>query len=225
MMQDLSRYSVFLVGLDLGKAQDPTAVAVVEYRVEGDDKPTFYHVRHLEQLPLGTTYPDIGRRVRGLMGRPPLKDNAYLVADATGVGAPVIDLLYECDLYPIPVTITGGDEATRDKGHHRVPKRDLVSAVQVLLQTRRLKVAEALPEGRTLERELRAFEVKVTATAHDTYNARVGAHDDLVLAVALACWYGEQHVCRFHGPPVLDLPQTEMGALIDAMNRDMMPRG
>ena len=32
-------------------------------------------------------------------------------------------------------------------------------------------------------------------TAHDSYGAwREGAHDELVLAVAVACWYGERPV-------------------------------
>ena len=33
--------------------------------------------------------------------------------------------------------------------------------------------------------------MKITAAANDTYNAREGQHDDLVLALALACWAGE----------------------------------
>jgi hypothetical protein len=39
--------------------------------------------------------------------------------------------------------------------------------------------------------ELQNFQVKVNlATGHDSYEAwREEAHDDLVLAVSLACWY------------------------------------
>ena len=38
----------------------------------------------------------------------------------------------------MPVTITAGDRETTDSGTWRVPKRDLVGAVQVLLQSSRL---------------------------------------------------------------------------------------
>jgi hypothetical protein len=63
----------------------------------------------------------------------------------------------------------------------------------VLLQTGRLKIASALPEAEVLVKELLAFQVKITSTAHDAYGAwREGVHDDLVLALALATWYGEQ---------------------------------
>jgi hypothetical protein len=86
-----------------------------------------------------------------------------------------------------------------------VPKRDLVSVVQVALQTDKLKIAEALPEAGTLVRELQGFQVKITDAANDTYGTwREGAHDDLVLAVALALYAGkkrgapiEQGSCSF----------------------------
>ena len=75
-------------------------------------------------------------------------------------------------------------------GYH-VPKRDLVTNLQVLLQSGRLKIAGQLPESRTLTDELLNFKVKIDIrTAHDSYEAwREGVHDDLVLAVALACLY------------------------------------
>jgi hypothetical protein len=42
-------------------------------------------------------------------------------------------------------------------------------------------------------RELQQFQVKVTAAAHETFGVwRDGQHDDLVLAVALACWWSER---------------------------------
>lgn len=106
------------------------------------------------------------------------------------MGAPVVDLLRQAGAYPVPVTITGGDTTSKDEDGFRVPKRDLVTTVQVLLQTERLKCAK-LPDWPALEAELLNFQVKIsTVTAHDSYGAwREGAHDDLVLAVALACWW------------------------------------
>jgi hypothetical protein len=64
--------------------------------------------------------------------------------------------------------------------------------VQVLLQSGRLLITEALPEAGALVRELLSFQNRITASTHDAYDAwREGAHDDLVLAVALTCWWGE----------------------------------
>jgi hypothetical protein len=37
------------------------------------------------------------------------------------------------------------------------------------------------------------FQVKISQTGHDSYGAwREGTHDDLLLAVALACWAAEK---------------------------------
>jgi hypothetical protein len=51
-----------------------------------------------------------------------------------------------------------------------------------------------IPAVPTLVQELLAFRVKIDPlTAHDSYGAwREGAHDDLVLAVAVAAWYGQR---------------------------------
>jgi hypothetical protein len=63
---------------------------------------------------------------------------------------------------------------------------------QSLLQSGRLRFAGALPLLDTLNAELQSFEVKVSTLGHDTYEAwRGGAHDALVLAVAIACWLRE----------------------------------
>jgi hypothetical protein len=93
----------------------------------------------------------------------------------------------------VPITITGGDSVVRDNKAFRVPKRDLVSTVQVLLQGGRLKIAPALAESALLVQELQNFQVKISDLGHDSYGAwREGTHDDLVLAAALACWHAER---------------------------------
>jgi hypothetical protein len=43
-----------------------------------------------------------------------------------------------------------------------------------------------------LVREMANFRVKITAAANETFGVwREGQHDDLVLGVALACWWAE----------------------------------
>ena len=142
----------------------------------------------------------VAAHVQALLDQAPLGGNSELAVDATGVGRPVVDMLEERGLEPVAITITGGDLVTYDRGW-RVPKRDVVGAVQVLLQTDRLKFAEPIPAVATLIQELLAFRVKIDPlTAHDSYGAwREGTHDDLVLAVAVAAWRGQ----RWQAPPVL----------------------
>lgn len=200
--------TTYFAGLDLGQASDPSALAIAERlqkptgevnaRFQSKLSPPAYHFRYLERFTLGTAYPDQVQHVKSLVEQPPLKGKVKLVLDYTGCSRPVFDMFQaakiSCPVYG--VSIHGGDAVSHEGGLYRVPKRDLAAIVQVLLQSNRLKIAEALPEATTLVKELLNFKVKIDpVTAHDSYAAwREGVHDDLVLALALACWFAE------HGP-------------------------
>jgi hypothetical protein len=77
-------------------------------------------------------------------------------------------------LKPVAVTITGGDAVSRDGREYRVPKRDLVSVVQVLLQAERLKIASSLKEASILTAEMLAFKVSISLKGHDSHGNDVG---------------------------------------------------
>jgi hypothetical protein len=148
-------------------------------------------------------------RVVELLGSLAKLDRELVLAvDTTGVGRPVADMLkarleewltvdQDTILHHAWITITGNDSVSRAEGGGiRVPKRDLASAPLVLMQNKQLKIAEGLQLADTLRRELLNFKVKINiATGHDSYEAwREGDHDDLVLAVAMACWCGERYL-------------------------------
>jgi hypothetical protein len=89
----------------------------------------------------------------------------------------------------MPVIVTGGERESQDGGYYRVPKRDLIIGLQVLLQGGELQIAAGLKYGAALAAEMAAMQVKVTSAGREQYGAwREGTHDDLVFAVALACW-------------------------------------
>ena len=83
--------------------------------------------------------------------------------------------------------------AKKPKLDNLVRIASLVSNLLLLSQEGRLKIASGLAEAKTLVAELQNMRVKIDLkTAHDSYGAwREGQHDDLVLAVALAAWWGE----------------------------------
>lgn len=174
-------------------AQDADAIREINRR-EGRPHDVPLSVRHLERFDLGTPYPEVVARVKALLISSAIEEKgAVLLVDKTGVGAGVVDTFRWAGCRPVPITIHGGSTVGKDKDGRgfRVPKRDLVGAVQVLLQNRRLKIASALPEAETLKSELLNFRVKLDPrTAHDSYEHwREGDHDDLVLATAMACWF------------------------------------
>jgi hypothetical protein len=189
------------VGLDLGQSQDFTAIAVLE-RAElvGEWDPVMYawrktvalRLRHLERIPLGTPYTEVVDRVVAVTRSGELAGRCHLIADATGVGRPVMDMLRRAELGSSrlwPVEITSGTLERYADGHYRVPKRDLIVGLQLLLQRRELQIAKGMKFGPVLAREMAEMRVKITPSGNEQYGAwRDGEHDDLVLAVALACW-------------------------------------
>jgi hypothetical protein len=194
--------AVYFSGLDLGQTTDHSALAVVERTTQPHPtKPrqTVYHfaVRHLHRWPLGTSYPQVVTDVKTLFATLPLKDTV-LAIDRTGVGRAVVDHFVSAGISASlqPLTITGGEKSSAGS----VAKKDLVSAVQVPLQDRRLKIAAGLPLASVLAEELAAFRVKVTLAGNETFEAwRERDHDDLVLAVALALWVGSIPPLYFGG--------------------------
>ncbi len=93
-------------------------------------------------------------------------------------------------LAALPARVNGRSQRAAAPG-------DWIGSLQVALQTRRLKIAKELSLRPVLVEELRDFRLKVNPlTAHDSWNAREGQHDDIVLAVAVALWHAEREARR-----------------------------
>jgi hypothetical protein len=138
----------YIGGLAEVQAADFSALAVLE-RGEPPGGPADaprrgrpYAVRHLERFELGTPYPRVVERVVELFAGPPLA-GGNLAVDQTGVGRPVVDTLRAARPKATvrPITITAGSAVAPDGAGWHVPKKELVSVPQVLLQSRRLQVA------------------------------------------------------------------------------------
>ncbi len=208
----LPRKTRYVVGCDLGQSSDPTAICVLEHQQGVHDfnneferhtglgeKPQVpaerIHCRHLERLPLGMSYPRVVQHLKDLMARPPLNGDgqikpADLVVDDSGVGRPVSDLLVDAGLKPIRITITAGNEITAiSNTKFNVAKTVLISTVDALLHTGELRFAASLGDAEAMRDELKDFRRKLSDAGRATYAARTGAHDDLVLSVAIACWW------------------------------------
>jgi hypothetical protein len=204
----------YCVGLDLGQSHDPTAVCVVE-RISGfrwttwkaEKKEHFrslFHVRHLERLPLGISYPQQITYVASLLRREPLAAaDPGVFIDYTGVGRPVFDMFKQAGVPRLcGVNITSGLTAEPTAVGWSVPKTLLVSGVQAKLHSGDLRIAKELPEAPVLLRELQDFRARFTVNGNATFGAREGAHDDLVLALALAV-YGVGNERRVYQAPLM----------------------
>lgn len=195
-----------VLGLDLGQSSDPSALTVTRKRVpvwnrgahgveRGDAR---YAVVWIERFDLGTPYPEVVRKTRAVKEAPQTGHDPPLVMDATGVGAPVVDTFHEEGVEPVEIVFTSGREPTVDRGQggpptYGVPKRDLATLVQSLLQSRRLTIAEGLEGAGVLVREMKSFRVKMSDSGHARFeHATESETDDVLLSLACGLWYAER---------------------------------
>jgi hypothetical protein len=148
--------------------------------------PCVYRVSHLERLPLRTPYTAQLARIFAIKNR--LPRSAQLIMDVTGVGKALFDLAVEQGLDPIGVVIHSGFEVHRRPYDNTVtvPKLRIVAELDKRLQSNDLFVHESLKDWPALRRELLNFRPEITRAGTETWNARSGEHDDLVLALGLA---------------------------------------
>ncbi len=205
----------FFVGVDLGQVSEPTAIVVVEsdtlenvrtaeiyekdwityqpvYRGRDGKEttkhpPISYALRHLERVSPGTAYPAIVERVQKLLR---MVQKSTLAVDVTGVGTPVSDLFRNAGLSPYLIQVVAGEEVSQEGSLYRVPKKELVSTAQILLQTSRLRIARGMSLSKLLVRELSTFRMKVSLSQKDDPPTvwREGTADDLVLGLSIALW-------------------------------------
>ena len=184
---------MYLCGVDLGDKLDYTAVVVVEQFLAPPGAPR-YEVCHLERLPLGSGYPAVLAHLRTLFAPPPWSTRDGLLIDVTGVGLPVFQLIAAGGFAPVGIFSHRGAAVTRDGAVWHVPKRDLISAAAVVLQTPRVVFDPRLPIVPEMVHELESYRrTQDTMTGHESYAAwREKDHDNLVFSLAMVCWWGER---------------------------------
>ena len=210
MSHDLRVIEPFVVGLHFGRVGSPAALAVLE-RTPGllEADPVHHELSHLQRWPSGTPYPRIIKELdaifrtplpilrvnRDALGNALRRDlggqTAALVVNATGVGTSALELLEDelSRLRIVAVRVSAGDQASEGDAAWRVPQQELVAAVQVLEQQGRLEMADELPDYPALRQQMDAYKVVAGAGGRNRYDPSAG--DDLVLALALAAWWGE----------------------------------
>ena len=146
--------------------------------------------RHIERFPLNTPYPDVIWKIKDLLANPNIERNHRIAIDATGVGGPFLDFLRQNGVNRnlFPVSITSGELPSVRNSTNYIPKRDLLTNLQLMLQNRAIQISTHLPHAPLLRDELANLR-RHTATRGETYEPdRVGRHDDLLIALALAAW-------------------------------------
>lgn len=195
------------IGVDLAQARDRTVLAAVhsyvadavtaDAEVDRPRRRAARRVKHhaliaLEKLRPGMAYPAQVEAIVAFADSLTGEEKPVLVADATGVGRAVLDLLRAASPFVVRgVTLTGASEAVAHGKDWSVPKSDLVATLEVALSTRRLHAEPGLALAGELRDELAAFGYEMSSTGRPIYEGK-GSHDDMVIALALGVWAGER---------------------------------
>ena len=187
-----------LMGWDIAQTTDSSIIAVLEC----SGNPAMYWVRRIVKLAKGMPYDQQVKECRSLFFQ---YQDATLLIDRTGVGLPICDMIVAGGLRPIQVSLTAGDMLNEpEPGKVNLPKRDMVASITKIIQERRIKVARGCENAPLFRKELKAFQLKVSASGHNTYNAAQGSHDDTITAVGLCLWRGDKGVRNFANEPTVD---------------------
>lgn len=172
----------YVVGVDLGRKNDWTVAVVIDLATS--------HVVAFERF-FGVAWTDQWTRIAGIASR---YNRALVIPDATGVGDVAVDELRQLRVNMRPVVITGG----RNVSEEGVPKTALIQSLMVAVENREFTFPASLE---VLTNELLNFEYDTTASGALVYSAPDGAHDDAVLALALAIWGAFHSTHRVFLPP------------------------
>ena len=191
-------YKHYIVGVDIGQTMEPTALAVVEqqlrYRESVGVECQEMHLRHLERTSLDVSVPQsvdqVAKLVKALPKINQSGDEVTVVVHVAGGTNTVESFMREIGLSPVMVTITNGvAETEMPGGGWQIAKVELVRALQIQFEARRLKIASGLGLTAALVDQLGAFKLKTPPINTQDFEAwREHPDDDLVFAAALATW-------------------------------------
>jgi len=182
----------YIISLDPAQLHDYSALAVLQ--VSRAEKKKVYRLVSLnrkQHLP----YTEIVTWAKRVYLNPKFRrDISFLpefLLDVGGVGMALRDMLAAEGVESVGIQLTGGDTASRAGNICYVSKGRLVG-----------KFLGAWDEGRVLmpstasflspfQKELRAFRGEMSSRGRVRFEAEQGEHDDLVLSVGQAVWWGE----------------------------------
>jgi len=187
-----------IISLSLGTVAEPSGLVVVkpwssmyppDGLAPGAGVGNRFSVTWIERFPAGRPLPAILNRVSEVASDKRVSRESIILLDISSVGTAPLRAFQTRGMYPAAIDLTNaGAEGFSNDAQH-APLRDVIGAAQVVLETARLKVAGALDLATTLVADLQAFDPKPIARNPDL---RGGRNTDLVLALAVALWWGDR---------------------------------
>ena len=208
----------FLVGIVPSEPGRPVAVAVVAQSISpttrGQHATLDLKLRHLEEIPGGSSLPEAAARVGELCAAlDPLEESGRgvaLILDIGVLGTILVDLLDR--RMPVVVAITGGAaEGVSGRGVVALPRREVAAGLLLEAQRGTFRTASTLPLAPRFTQALQGFRFRAPAGAGDPLDeARREADDNLVLAAGLCVWQSTREMPGRRGAEV-DLRRSGIG--------------
>ncbi len=193
----------FLVGLSVGQGSQPSGVAVLErLKPECPGGSRSFACRYLRRwLSPVTGYPVLLSDLTDIFRDEPLRGSDLVVEAGPGIKAVKAFLRKNrlpAHIRPVEVRVSAEDECV--DGLWKVTKASLIETTRQILQEDRLvfdermppEVMATTPSAQTIYHALATYPYNKTPAANDAFASRENTDDDLVLAVTLACWFGER---------------------------------
>jgi hypothetical protein len=188
-----------IISLDPAQLKDWSAVAVIDmkyvpFNPVGSKAARFEYDLIAMNRKQGLPYDQIVDWVVKTVNNPAFNKGepcAFLL-DSTGVGVAVKDMLKAKGIRPKAITITAGDAYSRVGAEFHVGKARLIGKFLGAFDAGKVHVNPNMPIWSQVENEMLSFRAEMSAQGRVKMEAQQGEHDDMLLALAMAVWYGEE---------------------------------
>ena len=145
-----------IISVTLGGPTKSTGLAVIEPRAEyfypkGNEKQlgwdNHFDVVWIERLPSGREYPAILSRIRDLKSQKRIGRDYSLLVDISASGHAAVRFLEDEGLYPEPFQVSDASGQTLHDGVRVAPRKDMITAAQIALQSNRLRIPSTPSES------------------------------------------------------------------------------
>ncbi|MFA5378346.1 MAG: hypothetical protein WC455_21510 [Dehalococcoidia bacterium] len=189
----------YIISLDPAQLNDYSALTVIEHA------DTTYRIEWLRRK-RGLPYTDIVSWSKKVFLNPRYrKDTTYptvFVLDIGGVGKAIQDMMTSADVPTTGIQYTGGAAVTREGGNYHVSKSFIVGKFLAAWDDGRVQMPANASFLNMFQSELKAFRGEMSSQGRARFEAEQGEHDDLVMSVAQAVWWGEHASPKPIGPLV-----------------------
>jgi len=183
----------FLISLDPAQLRDWSALAAIDMQYRPKEKRFGYNLQGMHRKQ-GLPYDQIVDWVLKALKNPTFnqEEPPTFLLDSTGVGVAVNDMFKAKGIRSKAITITTGEIFTRVGSAYHVGKARLIGTFLGAYDAGKVWINPNMPIYPQLEKELLGFRAEMNAQGRAKFEAEPGEHDDMLFALAMAVWYGEE---------------------------------